>query len=279
MNVALIDGIRDVLSTGWVGNFIGIAGAILAIYFYYLSRKRSIIAFQEMHEKLLGGMLPKAITIFYDGNKIPKLSRYTAIIWNAGENTINGSDIVSSNPVRVKLKDKSLKILDSRIIETTRDFLGIKCIYPSQDDIAAELYFDYLDAKDGFTLEILHTGDPNSVELCGSIKGIPNGLTNYGLLPASAAAKKSNRMHLKSGFFISKSFSGWIVFIGGIVFFVGNLFFPLHFRSGFYFNNKPIDYLYTYLGAIYIIIGLRLILRVRRRFPNTLKFHKLEDRW
>lgn len=264
--------ILDFLSPGWVGSLIGLAGIAAAVVTYYLTRQRSRLAFRYAGERLLGlssDGLPTDITVQYRGQQIPRLTRTLVVVWNAGERTILGTDVVPSDQLRLKVEDDSA-ILAATVLKSTRDVcqlqVGLNASTPHQLDLS----FDFLDSGDGAVIEVLHTSEKRIVNLRGTIRGLPNGLDNLGRIAAMRSGQR------KFPFPGSPRRLGMIVSVVGILAIVAALLVPWDSLPKSTDSELPVRWIVAGAGALYALPGLALILLTRRRYPKTLHIEELE---
>lgn len=171
-----LDSILNILSKGWIGTIVGLAGIVLAVVFYLRASRKPRLAFQNNHVTLVGGGgagFPDEVEIRFGGTVVPSVTTSTLVIWNCGDRTISGEDVVTSDPLRVEVSDGG-KILKHRVHKQTRSVNGWNVDQPSPNRL--DLSFDYLDPSDGICLEITHSQPGSELRLAGTIKGIPAGL-------------------------------------------------------------------------------------------------------
>ncbi len=116
-------------------------------------------------------MLPTNVRILFDGQEVPHIMRTLVWVWNAGNSTLRGEDIVSKDQLRLAYNSKT-QVLSVRVLKVTREALGFVA---APGDIPSMVFinFDYLDRKDGALIEILHTGK-GLPGFYGTIKGVPS---------------------------------------------------------------------------------------------------------
>lgn len=97
---------------------------------------------------------------------------------NLGKEPIRGADIAPANPVKVKIQ--GTRTLDIQIAGITRKVNNVSIINQviGENEASAELYFDFLDYKDGALVKILTAGDEGQISLSGDIIGMPEGIKN-----------------------------------------------------------------------------------------------------
>ncbi len=159
---------------------IGIAGIIASFIFYVRSKEQSNPVWRTAKIPLIGGnsaLLPADVEVMYRGEKVQSLSKSYVAFWNAGRKTIPGGDIASADPIRFTSNDSNVRILDARPIRVTREVNQASVQYNENE---MRLKFDFLDSRDGVTIEIIHTGIDKRFECDGTIKGIPRGIRQVG---------------------------------------------------------------------------------------------------
>ncbi|WP_234551600.1 hypothetical protein [Rhodococcus qingshengii] len=155
----------------WVGLVATLVGIPLT---YYLARRgrqrpdlRSVTDFDVIISSEEG--ILDRLHMDFDGDKIRSVSRTRIAIWNARGDTVRGSDIVPTDRLRLQLDSEDLA-LHVRILAMSREQIDAECEIDSNDPTAAVVSFDFLDASDGFIVELLHM-KPVAAELIGTIRG------------------------------------------------------------------------------------------------------------
>ncbi|WP_218187312.1 hypothetical protein, partial [Pseudomonas sp. CHM02] len=185
-----IDTALSFMDQGRVGLLGGIVVAFVA---YLLARKRTSLGYVYLGEHLLGSAsdaLPSGIVVQYNGISIPRLTKSILIFWNSGENTVNGEDIVAKDPLRFHVGDDG-QILSAVILKSSRAVNDFS-IFRSPEFRVNELAFtfNFLDAKDGVVVEILHTSTDRKPSVTGTLKGLPHGFRNFGQFTRPKPQKK-----------------------------------------------------------------------------------------
>lgn len=169
------------ISRPWIGSFIGVAGIILGIYFYLKTKIVSRLVFQYDGIALVGSShsaFSDNITVSCFGVPVQRVTVERYAIWNAGNSTINGSQIVDIDRLRFAAC-QNVKILKAMIIKSTRQVNQFTL--SSQDD-GGDVFvnFDYVEPADGALIEILHSGKPGDVRIFGTVRGVRSGLEDLG---------------------------------------------------------------------------------------------------
>lgn len=266
--------ILNLLSQGWIGTIVGLGGIVLAIVFYLRSRRMSRIAFQHDHVMLVGGRgaaFPAEVEIRFSGTVVPRITASTIVIWNCGDRTIRGSDLVDGDPLRVDLTEGGI-ILKHAILRQTRSVNAWNITQPSPNRIA--LTFDFLDPGDGITIEVIHSQPASSLDLLGTIRGIPKGLLDYGSVPWSVYSCR-RPLPFPMGrpriiLLVAVAF-GILMILYGLARTQLAIWFPSAFGQDKPVDGKSIRWVFVIMGTLYASFpGFMLWIR-RRRYPPTLE--------
>jgi hypothetical protein len=145
--------------------FAGLAGTIigilLAIYFYFRSRRKVRLSYHVEQTELLGGSksaLPEEVSISYQNTPIRNLRKMNVIIWNSGSEPIRRADIVGDAPIRLKLPEES-RLLKPSLLRISSQHNGVSITHASEANGSVTAEFVYLEPRQGFNIEILYAGD------------------------------------------------------------------------------------------------------------------------
>ena len=172
----------DFISQPWLGSLLGILGLCAAVFFYLRSRRLSKLAYQSDGVTILGSSnaaFPEELEVRFSGVPVPRVTNERVVMWNAGNTTIGGEQVVSSDPLRIEVEEGS-EILKIDILKTTREVNAFKLAHRDESKRIVDIHFQYLDPGDGLSLNVLHSGERGDLELLGTLRGIPSGLSNYG---------------------------------------------------------------------------------------------------
>lgn len=166
--------------TNWLfENWLGIIAIPVGIYFswhYYRKslRTKAITYTCDSLVLISPSVEPDdKLQISWEGRDVPRVTRTNVAIWNSGTETIEGSSVVASDPLRIEATGGA-RLLRATVINRTRDVTHADM--PNINEMQVRLRFEYLDAKDGLAVEVLHTGEPGSIAVKGTVKGIPTGI-------------------------------------------------------------------------------------------------------
>jgi len=157
---------------GIAGLLIGALGLISGFVIFFLGRRVKKPCWVITSNNLIAGFsakLPK-LEIKYLDQKVENLTSSKVVFWNAGRETIDGSDIADADPLRI-IAIGDVKILDAKLLLTNND--SSNCLLATKPD-ATEVYlrFDFLDSGHGGVVQVIHTGrSSESIHLTGTIKG------------------------------------------------------------------------------------------------------------
>src|SRR5947209_6839618 len=108
--------IKDALGQGWILTAFGIIiGAVITLSL----KPRSRLAAQTNSLQLLGRhpVLPQEIAFLFRGQEVPSVTLSRVALWNIGNTTLRGDQIVNADPLRVVT---SAGVLDAVVLDRTR---------------------------------------------------------------------------------------------------------------------------------------------------------------
>jgi hypothetical protein len=124
-----LDALQAFLDQGWVGSVIGGIGAIVgavgivaAIWTYRASRVGARPVYQTSSLRLFGiphSVLAKDVEVRFRGQRVERLTKTSLLLWNSGNEILQGSSIVASDPLRFEFPANSM-IIDADIVKVTR---------------------------------------------------------------------------------------------------------------------------------------------------------------
>lgn len=254
----------EILSSGLTGTIVGVVGIGLGYLFYLRSQQKARLSYQHEHVTLIGSgkaAFPEEVTVLFNALPVPRVTASKFILWNSGNRTILGDDVVSSDPLRFEvLKDE--KILKYAILRQPRDVNGwVLRLKPAN---RVDLRFDFLDPGDGITIEITHTQPRSGVSLCGTIRGMPVGLQDFGR-PWHTTDLKPLR------FFRGRKMSATLLSLG-ILMIASELWEP-QIRQLWPGLSRPehhgVHWPWIAMGLFYILFSAFHWWSYRRRYPRT----------
>lgn len=180
-----------------VGALLGAALTLLVGYWFYVLQTRRNsprIAFRSFSWPVVvrapqHGQEPSGdIEIRYRGTAIPRLTRSRVVLWNPGWKVIEARDVVASDPLSFLFPDGD--VLEATLVKTTRDAPSVSV---RVDEGRCFVEFDFLDREDGATIDLLHTAADAAPSWSGTVKGMPEGIQDFGTLVPSNTRKPRKR--------------------------------------------------------------------------------------
>lgn len=156
---------------GLIGILTGIIGIGLAIYFYFKTKKVKRPTYTMTSFPLLNSEIRKIdnLEVKYFGEPVQNLTATKFAFWNAGNDTINKSDIPESAPLRFKAEE-GITIYSVEVVFCS-DLSNN--IIPKVRKGTYSFDFDYLDRDQGCIVKILHSGVSSSnIVVSGKVKGV-----------------------------------------------------------------------------------------------------------
>jgi len=119
---------KEILNESWIGTVIGIVGIVIGVILAYSFKPRSRLAAQTNTLGLLGpnAVLPTEIEFLFRGTKVSNVAMSRIAIWNIGNTTIKGDQIVGGDPLRIVTSEGS-SVLETTIRHCTRQVNGVSC--------------------------------------------------------------------------------------------------------------------------------------------------------
>lgn len=155
---------------------LAVLGVFLAIVFYLRSQKNKIPCFECQSNTLVEGLHRSldGLEVHYKGAAQERITISKVVFWNAGRDTIDGQDLVKTDPLRIHCP-RNIKVLDIQIVN---DNVGLNSVrlgdaIESAESVSYQISFEYLDHEDCFIIQIIHSGDSSAkFALDGKIKGV-----------------------------------------------------------------------------------------------------------
>lgn len=157
--------ISEFSHTDIIGSSIGIIGILFGVFFYFRAKTEAIPLYAALEQTPA------------EPDMHSLLRGVQVLFWNGGRGTLDGSDIVPSDPIKLLFLGKArdpISIREVKLVRTTRPALNVSIVYSNS---VIDLKFDFLNRSDGFLLEVLCAGSgPVKVDCTGTIKGVPRGV-------------------------------------------------------------------------------------------------------
>ena len=280
--------VLDVLGQAWLGSLFGAAGLAFGVYQLYRKHEPKLV-YQYVGQRLIDdtpSVLSNAVSVFYKGEAVPRVSILKIILWNDGNLPIRGKDIVGSTGIFCTLSSDS-RILSVEISKSTESRNEFEVRTAQDCENAMSFKFSYLNPGDGVLISILHTGSNSFVCFDVAAVGMSNGIRSYGGIPLNyiyrtSRQSVSNTQDSTSGvrrFLDYVVFNAWPIasiatgILGVFLFsFVNNSF------RGVLYGMPPIagrdeplvDLFFLTIAIGYCVGGVVNIWKTRRRYPASL---------
>jgi hypothetical protein len=201
----MLQNLRELLNQNWLGVAIGILGLIAAYIFYRRSLVRPKISFIKNSLFVIGpnSEFPSELEVFYKGKKVPLVTKSMVVIWNSGNSTLSGTQVVETDPLRIEV-GIDCEVLDVELERFTRKTNAFNISISPEYPNIVKCSFDYLDPQDGVVIRVIHTGDTD-ITVTGTLRGIPKGLSNLG-------DSMEMRQSVDAFIGLSLTFLAWIFF-------------------------------------------------------------------
>lgn len=268
--------ILQFLSKPWVGSGLGILGILSAVFFYIRSRRISRLSFQRDEIAIIGGSgaaFPKEVTISFANSPVARVTATRYVIWNSGNTTLSGAQIVQSDPLRLELKSGG-KVLKADILRVSRP-VNAAWLKPREAGVSiVDIGFDYLDPNDGFAIEVLHSGQRSDLNIHGTLRGLPNGVTDWGRT-AWYFDRRLRQMTLPFG--VSMKVVIWVCLLFGLLAAVAAVMIPSLFQWFPSLAEKKVSdptsvrWPLLVVGITYTALPVLLLWLKRRRYPPCLE--------
>jgi hypothetical protein len=259
---------------------IGLVGLVIALIIYKATLVGARPVYQRRALRLIGPdakAIHKAVEIRFKGQPVDRLTKTHIVFWNSGRTLLRGSDVVDTDPIRCDFSDGS-RILEVSVVKRTRATNKFEVNLDPDRPHRAIFTFDYIDPGDGAVVEILHTDSKRYPEVNGTVRGVPNGIVDWGrILPPSTKEMPFPFGRRKSLRYLLAT----VVTLGLLVVAVGVLL-PNELMEHLSKFGEPSSSaaFRTFLvvsGLAYVMLPLLLLWLTRRRFPSNLSSPELEE--
>jgi hypothetical protein len=209
---------------GLLGLLTSVVGIPLAYYLARRGRQRPDLRAATRTNALFypdDGITGQGLRMTFGNDLITNVNRCYVAIWNHRGDSVQGSDIVPSDPLRVDVAQEE-RILQTSVVSYSRPQI-LPNVSISELGNSALVQFDFLDAGDGFLIEVIYEGVHNP-ELVGTVRGAAVALQrNVDLDPQILARMwggRLNRLRAGVGRYATPLFAliAGLVWLGGIVF-------------------------------------------------------------
>lgn len=164
----------------WIALSVGVLGIVASVVSYKLSQRAPEPCYVVASQRLIGesAILSPHVAVTHDGKPLPRVTSTRIVFWNSGKAPIRASDVIPDDPIRIRLSGGA-RIIDASVRKVSRKANGLQ-IFPTtfdKENGEIRIEFKFLDAGDGVTVDLLHTGKETELpRLTGTIVGVPNGI-------------------------------------------------------------------------------------------------------
>lgn len=113
--------------------------------------------------------LAPGVVVSAAGQQVTSISRSRIAIWNHRGDTVNASEMLPSDPLRIECENSDA-ILNCRIVKYSKPQIGASVRVDPVSPHVALIDFVFLDAGDGAVIEVVHQKD-SSPTVLGTIRG------------------------------------------------------------------------------------------------------------
>lgn len=248
---------------------------VYAVVIQQKSKEKKIFSYIKKTNELIAAKKSTYDNLYisYCGQQIESFCVSKFVVWNSGNRILNSSDMVDSKELTFKVNEEN-KILDAEIIgvsEVTNNFYIKK-----KEEKEIKINFDYVEKKDGFVIQIMHTGSEKDICVECKIKGgLPIKNEDDKSVPRKIVNIFSSKVFIK--------ISIVLILLYGLLFLFGAVFFSVAIFNGslramisIYSNKGEVAlcaiilwfFLLTMIGICYPAIKRLLNLGI----PKSLKY-------
>ncbi|ELY2495258.1 hypothetical protein [Cronobacter sp. JZ38] len=271
----IFENIWDWLSIPSISSLIGIIGVLFAIVSIILTRSVSKISSHLEYKNLIGAfhsVLPQNISITYDDVPVDKVSSSVFTIWSSGNKVIYGNSLKTINPFRIEARE-GVRILRYNIQKVNNKTNNITIKNDPHFHNSLLISFDFLERKNGFRIEILHTGTREDLIVRGQ------------LIDVKSLEKKQNAASHKTYRLLSKNLKAFksstkIAFFIIIITLLVALTYSF-IQPEFFIRPKPQSAplnIWTFRAIVttYLAVPLYFLYRSRPPYPSSLRAENSE---
>lgn len=149
-----------------------IIGIPLSIYLYFKSKKEKSLKFEIKSNNIFKNFesIIENIKVTCEDKNISTLTITKILIWCDGKETIYNTDIATQMPLIIKSKEGK-EILEAKIVSSNNQTNNTTLEKLENNNY--KINFEFLDNKDGFIIQVVHTGSSSKdIILNGKIKGM-----------------------------------------------------------------------------------------------------------
>lgn len=149
-----------------------IIGIPLSIYLYFKSKKDKLLKFEIKNNNIFKNFesIIENVKVTCEDKNISTLTITRILMWCDGKETIYNTDIATQMPLIIKSKEGK-EMLEAKIVSSNNQANNVHL--EKLENNIYKINFEYLDYKDGFIIQVVHTGSSQKdIILSGKIKGM-----------------------------------------------------------------------------------------------------------
>lgn len=160
----------QIVTSSWGFNYAFWASLFVAValaYWTYTTLPKHRLAYNIRSSTVVDAAdsaFTSSITVNYKGMEIPRATLSQVSIWNDGNQTIRRSDITPRKPLLLSVPGGQ-HILQISLTHMADEAMDAHLI--PEDEGAIGVTFEYIDPRQGFIFDVLHTGTHKDIEFCG----------------------------------------------------------------------------------------------------------------
>lgn len=168
--------LNDISQSSWIiiaSFLVAIFSVFLAIIFYFKNKRIKKLSYSIRSFNLISNSISTlpGFSATFKNNIINNLTVEKLILWNSGSDTIYSGDIATIDPIQIFFP-QNINILDVRVSSALNLTNVLNAELHSDKKNVITITFEYIAAKEGCIISILHDGKINqNAEVFGTIKG------------------------------------------------------------------------------------------------------------
>ena len=247
-----IPSLNELVRNPWfqfVGFLVGIAGILIAIVTFILTRRYKQVWYRVRSFSLVRGALSTlpGLQVLFENKPVNALTISKIVVWNSGNETIRLSDLPEKERLSLQTVG-AVEILEAFILQVSTPSCGVSVRRIARDSFGVG--FDFLDPRDGFVIQLAHTGNSShDVKLMGRIMG--RGRISRRAAWAAGRPRKSGLLRARQ-FLVTRIITGW----GSAMIGVFLLILPWTGVLGKIKETWPTNLFLSFLGLLYGAVGI-----------------------
>lgn len=146
---------------------VGIVGVLLTLLVFWLGQRDPHPTHHANSTGIVDGGGHGPITVLYKDEVVHRVSKVEVVFWNRGRGTLRREDISANHPVAFAVGGR---ILDRpELVAVSSEDCDIEVSQASDEPAKVVVGFHHLNHLDGCAFEVLHTGEPGTIERTGGI--------------------------------------------------------------------------------------------------------------